>query len=385
MSSTKSTTRKTIATSSTTTDNKKAKKRALIDEDDEDDGTDDDDEKRQGPRSDAASHSGDSVSFALAFALAPHGGAVDARSPSPLAVSVSLDGQTVYTCDVSNSSIQAYSSEGQYLRQWGGAGKTTGKFSKYSNLDMHLSQDTGELYVCDCGDHDSIQVFDVKSGRLLRQYTEITGPAMPRDDEFDGRVAAIRCVVSAHGTLLYFLRNRENRILCADLAKSTSTQLHVVKILGDRKQPSTGFKLASPKGFCTSNDGAYLYVCDRNNRRVNRIDIRTDTILPVIGNKSKIAKVSPGPSELFSSPADVCFSASGRYLYVSDAARRLVQIFETADFSHCGELVELAGKNGKGDSMALRAPAGLCFCAATNRLYLCDSGNKRVVVYNALN
>jgi hypothetical protein len=47
--------------------------------------------------------------------------------------------------------------------------------------------------------------------------------------------------------------------------------------------------------------------------------------------------------------------------------------------------VELAGKKGKVDNGALSCPAGISFCAATNRLYVCVSGNKRIVVYNALN
>jgi DNA-binding beta-propeller fold protein YncE len=390
MSSTKSTKRKTTATSSTTTGNKKAEKRSPIDEgDDDDDDADDDEKQEHQPHSDVATHPGDSVSFVLAFTVTPQSGAVNARFPSPLAVSTSPDGQTVYVCDVSNTSIQAYSKEGQYLSQWGGAGKTTGKFAKNGNLDMCLSQDTGELYVCDCkgsglGDHDSIQVFDHKSGHFLHQYTEMTGPAVPRDDEFNGKVVAIRCTTSHDGRFSYILRNGERRILCADLTKSTPPQLHIVKVHGNRKKTSTGYQLIAARGFCASNDGAHLYVCDRNNRCVNRIDTRTDELLPVVGNKSKIAKVSPGPSELFSSPADVCLSASGRYLYVSDEARRLVQVFDTSDSSHCGDLVGLAGKNGKVDRTALRAPGGLCFCAATNRLYVCDSGNNTVVVYNAL-
>ena len=181
-------------------------------------------------------------------------------------------------------------------------------------------------------------------------------------------------------------RNSERRILCADLTKSAPAQLHIVKVDGNRKTPSTGYKLVAPEGFCASNDGTYLNVCDRHNRCVNRMDTCTDALLPVFGNKSKIAKVSPGPSELFSSPADVCLSASGRYMYVSDeVSRGLVQVFDTSDFSHCGDLVGLAGKNANIDSTALRDPAGLCFCAITNRLYVCDRGNKRVVVYNALN
>lgn len=185
-------------------------------------------------------HFGDSVSFVLAFTLTPESGAVNGRFPSPPAVSASPDGQTVYVCDVSNTSIQAYSKEGHYLRQWAGAGKTNGKIAKNGNLDMCLSRDTGELYVCDCegsgrGDHDSIQVFDPKSGRLLHQYTEMTGPAVPRDDEFDGKVVAIRCTISTDGRFLCILRNRERRILCADLTKSTPPQLHIANVHGNRK------------------------------------------------------------------------------------------------------------------------------------------------------
>jgi 6-phosphogluconolactonase (cycloisomerase 2 family) len=98
-----------------------------------------------------------------------------------------------------------------------------------------------------------------------------------------------------------------------------------------------------------------------------------------------MAGVMSRPKELFYHPLDVCQSASGRYLYVSDAVKNVVHIFETADFSHVGELVTLAEKKGKGDNMELRAPLGMCFCATTNRLYVCDGKNNRVVVYNALN
>lgn len=171
---TKATKRKTITPASPVS-NKKATKQSVPGDSDE--VADGEEKQEQKSRSEPGLHSGDSVSFAFSFPLDPQG-AVNARWSSPLAVSVSSDGRTIYACDVSNTSVQAYDSEGHFLRQWGGAGAATGKFATNMNLSMCSSPDTREMYVCDCG-HNSIQAFDTESGRFLRQYTEMAGPAVP--------------------------------------------------------------------------------------------------------------------------------------------------------------------------------------------------------------
>ena len=94
-----------------------------------------------------------------------------------------------------------------------------------------------KLHVCDALGRGAIQVFDTETGRFLREYSELCGPAVPRDDQLKGKIQAYKCALSVDNNLLYLIRTCEpTRVLCADLSKSNSSQLYIAKAFGGLKK-----------------------------------------------------------------------------------------------------------------------------------------------------
>ena len=79
-------------------------------------------------------------------------------------ITVSPDSSTIYVIDASNYRIQAFDSNGNYLRQWGSEGSGDGQFD--SPWGIAISPDGGTVYVSDTGNRN-VQSFD-SQGNYLR-------------------------------------------------------------------------------------------------------------------------------------------------------------------------------------------------------------------------
>ena len=343
---------------------------------------------------------------------------------------MSSDGSLVYVSESSDCAIHVHDgADGHYIRQWGGAGTALGQFEREVILYSCMAPATGELWVC--GGLKRIQVFDVSSGSVLRQYTGLTGELAASIGDvagvgLKGKLCAIRCALSPDGRYLYLMRLRELRVLCADLSLSCAPLLHIVRVIGERGAGATARvqRLQHPRGFCASQDGASVLVADEITRNVLAIHIADDSIAPLVGQTKPNPPWQARRAELFLKPTDVCQSPSGLFLYVSDQYKHTVQCFgrstPTEAFSYCGDLLSMAAaanaaaedgdggeeeEKGKGkrkaqraqkaqkgvqdssstDSGAPHSPTALGFCAATNRLYVCDKRTHTVLVYRVRN
>ncbi|MCX7824391.1 MAG: NHL repeat-containing protein [Verrucomicrobiae bacterium] len=151
--------------------------------------------------------------------------------------------------------------------------------------------------------------------------------------------------------------------------------------------------LAFPDGIAYDAGRDGVWVGDFLNNRVLFFDTRRLTNYPraeyVIGQKGfRVADAGAGRHNL-SGPSGVALSADGKRLFVSDTLNHRVLVFEIellssglAAFGVIGQRDFSAREPGT-SAQSLSAPAGLAV-DANDQLYVADSENNRVLLFNTL-
>lgn len=138
----------------------------------------------------------------------------------------------------------------------------------------------------------------------------------------------------------------------------------------------------NPYGLAFGPDGA-LYVCDLDNQRIRRIDMRTRRTSTVAGNGQRGYTGDGGPATeaALNMPHEVQFDAQG-HLYIAERDNHVIRRVD----ARTGVISTLAGRgtpgfSGDGGPAAealLRAPHSIAMHPSGNALLICDIGNHRV-------
>ncbi len=119
-------------------------------------------------------------------------------------------------------------------------------------------------------------------------------------------------------------------------------------------------------GMIVDDDGRYLYLSDRGNDAIRRIDLEDDEVETIAGQLGASGmEDGPGADALFDSPGGLTFDESGDYLYVADMGNdviRRISVAEGEEFetttvagdSYDGFLDELV--DGVGDDARFSTP-----------------------------
>jgi len=143
--------------------------------------------------------------------------------------------------------------------------------------------------------------------------------------------------------------------------------------------PSTGGDnqhLAGPEGveFDAAND--HILVADTENGRVQIFDAQTFAYVATIGGF-----MNNPDNNHFSTPVSVKVNPRGGQIYVADIDDHRVQIFDSRSFAYIGTL-GVSGVAGQ-DALHLNFPDDAEYNPASNQIMVADSGNKRVMFYDA--
>jgi len=145
--------------------------------------------------------------------------------------------------------------------------------------------------------------------------------------------------------------------------------------------PADKAQLANPYGLVVGPDGA-LYICEVDNHRIRRVDLKSKKISTVAGSGEKGYSGDGGPAlkAALNQPYEIRFDRAGNMFFVEmqnhvvrrvDAKTRVISTVAgngTPGFS---------GDNGSAPQAQMRQPHSIAF-DPQGRLLICDIGNHRI-------
>ncbi len=152
----------------------------------------------------------------------------------------------------------------------------------------------------------------------------------------------------------------------------------LLKLTPDLVTGTSGNELGqfnAPRGLALAPDGT-VYVADSRNNRIVHLSADLKTVIKSWGTFADALK-GAAPGGTFNEPWDVIVGPDGS-VYVADTFNMRIQKF-TPD----GTFIKMWGFFGQAETLdAIWGPRGLAF-DSKGRLFVTDTGNKRVVVYDA--
>ncbi len=128
-------------------------------------------------------------------------------------------------------------------------------------------------------------------------------------------------------------------------------------------------------GVRIDNNG-YLYASDYSNSRVMRWSLNTTV------NGTKVAGGTLGAGAWsFNYPREIVFDPTYQYLYIADALNHRIQMYNLVNTN--ATPISVAGGNGNGAAAnQLYHPNSLCVSQKTGALYIADTYNHRIQLWN---
>lgn len=138
----------------------------------------------------------------------------------------------------------------------------------------------------------------------------------------------------------------------------------------------------NPYGLVIGPDGA-LYFCDLDNQRIRRLDLRTRRTLTVAGNGQKgySGDGAAATDASLNMPHEIQFDSAG-HLYVAERDNHVIRKVDAktgtiSTFAGTGS-PGFSGDGGLASNAQLRAPHSLAVDPSRRFLLICDIGNHRI-------
>jgi DNA-binding beta-propeller fold protein YncE len=173
-----------------------------------------------------------------------------------------------------------------------------------------------------------------------------------------------------------------------------------IGILGQSDYTTTSAQ-ASDVGFSSPYSGAFdttghrLFVADQNRSRIavhqlSGADMPADTTTDwVLGQTYTWASFAGSTTQsTMNSPEGVAYDGTTGLLYVADSGNNRVLVFDVASITNGENAVYVIGQSGYttatsgGGASSLNHPSGLALDSSGHRLFVSDQSNSRVLVYD---
>lgn len=261
------------------------------------------------------------------------------------AMDVNVIGGRIYVTDAVNNRVQVFDTNGTALFKFGKMGQKPGEL----NFPYGIAGDAkNNVYVASLR-NGCISVYD-NNGKFLRYFAEKD----PREDVID-YPGGLRIVDDK----VYVTEIKRGKVSVFDLTG---------KKLAEIGKPGMGpGQLRAPNAVTADADGN-VYVSDTGNQRIQIFD-KSGKFVRII-NGSKDGK---GPSA-FVNPRGIALDAQGNILVVSNLTHYIF------GFDKNGNQLYMIGGNG-GNTNQFALPNGL-FIAQNGSMYVTDTSNQRVAIYN---
>ncbi|HVE61854.1 MAG TPA: T9SS type A sorting domain-containing protein [Chitinophagaceae bacterium] len=140
-----------------------------------------------------------------------------------------------------------------------------------------------------------------------------------------------------------------------------------------------------PQGICISPDGTMLFIADKENNRIRKVNINTTSVSTIAGTGVQGETDAPGGFAKFRRPGGVSISNDGNNLYITDTDNHKIrkQNLQAADSA----VTTLAGAGFAGgpgwvDGVGIAAkfynPRSVALSAGDTVLYVTDELNHRI-------
>lgn len=165
-------------------------------------------------------------------------------------------------------------------------------------------------------------------------------------------------------------------------ARARAAAPSVSTLIGTGGPGLSDLQVNNPYGLAFGPDGG-LYVCDLDNQRIRRFDLRTRRTTTVAGNGQRGYAGDGGPATAaaLNMPHEIQFDAQG-HLYIAERDSHVVRKVD----ARSGRISTLAGTGiagfsgdeGPAATAQLRAPHSIAIHPDGRSLLVCDIGNHRI-------
>ena len=282
---------------------------------------------------------------------------------------IAIAGDLIYITDYGNHRVQIFDGATRnYIATLGTTG-SAGASNTQFNYPFGVAVSTdNRIYVADYGNH-RVQIFD---GATRNYITTVgtTGSAGASNTKFSCPTGV---AVSADNRI-YVADHSNDRVQIFDGA--TRNYIATLGTTGSAGASNTQFNY--PFGVAVSTDNR-IYVADYGNHRVQIFDGATRNYIATLGTTG-----SAGTSNTkFRHPTGVAVSADN-HIYVADSSNDRVQIFDGATRNYIDTLGTLGttGSAGTSNTTEFSHPTGVAVSPSGDRLYVIDSDNHRVQIFD---
>lgn len=302
----------------------------------------------------------------------------------PADVAFAEDGR-LFVADTSNHRVQVFDLEGGFLRGWGGFGSHVGLFSAPTGIDLHGER----LHVVDRDNH-RIQVFGLDGAAL-----EGFGIHALRPHEGEGAL---------HDPTSIAVHPSGNRIAIAE-PREDRVQLFGRHPLGESGYPEGAGEIPVPLGGAAPHygdrgdcKGTLLVMLEPETHRITCHDTRFPLERPI--RFARLGDHGSAPLE-FKSPVDLALDPNRPRLYVSDRDNHRIQVLDLDwdpeappgnrlfGFARFVSSIDLRWTPGAPPifdpenrfGLSATVEPGAIDVDGKGRLYLCDERSGRVLVF----
>ncbi|MCX6779962.1 MAG: NHL repeat-containing protein, partial [Candidatus Magasanikbacteria bacterium] len=276
-----------------------------------------------------------------------------------------------------------------------------------SPLGLSYSAASNTLFVSDYG-NTRIMVFDVSTSSIANGMNAIAVIGQTNFDSYDsysyvpseysiGSPSSVE--YDSVSNTLYVMDMGWNRITVYDINNLLTTSTPASAVIGQSSFTITGAsagqtRLSSPSSASFNSVSNTLYVTDKNNHRVLVFDLNnlltTSTPASAVIGQANYTDNSSGVSQTtLNTPQGSAYNAVSNTLYVADSGNSRVLIYNlnsllatsTPASAVIGEPNFDTGSGGLAQNL-LYVPTGLSYNSTSNTLFINDYGNNRVVVFD---
>jgi DNA-binding beta-propeller fold protein YncE len=200
----------------------------------------------------------------------------------------------------------------------------------------------------------------------------------------------------ATGSRLFVTDIDQNRVLVYDVASITNGE-NAVNVLGQSGYTTSTAATSQagvnrPIGLAYDGAGSRLFVLENNNNRVKVYDVASitngESAVNVLGQSGYTTSTAATSQAGMNNPQGIAYDSANSRLFVSQSQAERITVYDVASITNGESAVNVLGQaNFTSETSAttqagMYIPTGLAYEGTTSRLFLLDSLNYRVTVFD---